>query len=261
MPLSPGRAIVLATALAVAAVPAPSPPRTWVEPVTGMPFVSIPAGTFEMGSPEREAGREPQERAHAVTLTRPFWIGAHEVTQAQWRTVMGTAPSHFRGDDLPVERVSWHDVQAFVARLSALSPGPRFRLPTEAEWEYACRAGSRTAYAWGDTLSLEEANVAVLERGALGGRRRTTPVATFRPNAWGLYDMHGNVWEWTEDAHCAYGTAPARDPVGRCNAATKVIRGGSWYFAADSARCGLRYTHRPKDVGFSLGVRVVRDVG
>lgn len=253
-------ALLCATlATSVGAQPgAPAPVRRWVEPVTGMALVAIPAGTFVMGSPSMESGREAQERPHVVTISRPFWIGVHEVTQAQWRVVMGTNPSHFRGDALPVERVSWPDAQAFLQRLGERSPGSRFRLPTEAEWEYACRAGAATAYAWGDRLSLEQANVATVTRNRLGGRQRTVAVGSFRPNAWGVFDMHGNVWEWTEDDHCAY-ASPARDPIGRCDAPHKVIRGGSWYFAADSARCALRYTHRPRDVGFSLGFRVVRD--
>lgn len=240
-------------------------PRTWVEESTGMAFVRIVPGSFTMGSPSDELGREAQEVAHAVAISRTFWLGRTEVTQAEWATVMGSNPSHFadRGGTHPVERVTWHDVQAFLRRLEQRAPGSRFRLPTEAEWEYACRAGSRTPYATGDTLGPTDANVTVVERIAGASahvvRRGTVPVASFAPNGWGLFDMHGNVWEWTADAHCPYPTGAAIDPTSTCDTPLKVIRGGSWYFEADSARCALRYTHHPQDLGFSLGFRVVRE--
>ncbi len=243
-----------------AAVAPSDDPARWVEPVTGMTFVRLPAGHFVMGSPADEPGREPQEVPHVVQLSRPTWMAAHEVTQAQWRAVMGTDPSHFRGDDArPVERVSWHDARAFAATLSQRTPGNHFRLPTESEWEHACRAGGTTPFAMGATLDASQANVGRLMGGRLDGRGQTVAVGTFPPNAWGLHDMHGNVWEWTDDAHCPYVLADARDPIGRCDSPHKVIRGGSWAFSADNARCALRYTHRPGDVGYSLGFRVVRD--
>jgi formylglycine-generating enzyme required for sulfatase activity len=188
-------------------------------------------------------------------------MALHEVTQGQWRAVMGTDPSHFRGDDArPVERVSWHDARAFAATLSQRSPGNRFRLPTEAEWEYACRAGSSMPFAFGRTLSTVQANIGPLEGVALGGRRQTTRVGAFAANPWGLHDMHGNVWEWVEDDHCSYPSGVVGDSPRQCGAALKVIRGGSWAFPAESARCALRYTHRPQDVGYSLGFRLVREV-
>lgn len=229
----------------------------WREPVTGMSFVEVPAGRFVMGTPDDEAEREAQERQHEVALSRPFWIGRFEVTQAEWRAVMGTTPSHFAGDTLPVENVSWFEVADFLRRLAARSPGSRFRLPSEAEWEYACRAGSAAPFASGLRLDPAQANVAASPDAAAGGR--TMPVGSFAPNAWGLHDMHGNVWEWTADEHCPYPLGTVTDPVAACGAALKVIRGGSWRFLADSARCGLRYTHRPQDVGPSLGFRVVRE--
>ena len=240
--------------------PALAPTGRWVEPITGMTFVEIPAGHFNMGSPVGERGRERQERRHEVVITRPFWMGVFEVTQAQWLRVMGENPSWFHeSGDLPVERVSWHEALEFAGRLTDLAPGSRFRLPTEAEWEYACRAGTDTAYHVGSTLTTSDANVT--ERPDVDVRMRggTTPAGLFPPNAWGLHDMHGNVWEWTRDDHCPYPEGPALNPSRACDSPVKVIRGGSWYFTAESARCALRYTHAPGDRGFSLGLRLVRE--
>ena len=198
-----------------------------------------------MGSPSDEAGREPSEAQHPVTIRKPFWMGKFEVTQAEWQAVMGGNPSSFHasGGDFPVEQVNWFEVHEFLKRLAARAPGNRFRLPTESEWEYACRAGTTTAYNTGSTLTREQANIAMSATTAPAERGQTTRVGSFPPNPWGLYDMHGNVWEWTDDD---------AGPL-------KIIRGGSWYFGADSARCALRYTHRPQDRGFSLGFRVVRE--
>jgi len=240
------------------------PPDVWTEPVTGMRFVRVSAGSFTMGTPLGVEDREAEEVPHRVTLTRTVYLGQFEVTQRQWAGVMGENPSHFQacGGGCPVERVSSLDIQAFIERL-ATQTGARFRLPTEAEWAYACRAGTATPYATGDPLTTDQANFngTFPNPGAPVGdyRKTTTPVGSFPPNAWGLYDMHGNVWEWTEDEHCPYPDRPVTDPVGRCAAETRVIRGGSWYFDANSARCGLRYDHRPQDSGFSLGFRLARD--
>ena len=235
--------------------------QRWTDPSTGMRFVRIDAGAFTMGSPGDEQGREARERQHQVILTRAFWLGAFEVTQAQWTKVMGANPSHFRsgGDSLPVEDVTWFEVHDFLDRLSAQSRDSRFRLPTEAEWEYACRAGTTTAYATGPSLPADAANVSTAAQGVAVNGGSTTVVGSFAPNAWGLYDMHGNVWEWTDDEPCEYTEGTATDPHNACGHPLKSIRGGSWYFAADSARCALRYTHRPADRGFSLGFRVVRE--
>ena len=214
-----------------------------------------------MGSPATEPGRETQEQAHQVTLTRPFWLGAFEVTQREWMTVMGTNPSRFidGGDLRPVENVSWLEVQAFLGRLADRSSGQRFRLPTEAEWEYACRAGTTSAYASGALLSHDAANFAISPESAARGEGSTRAVGSYAANPWGFFDMHGNVWEWTSDEYCPYANGEANDPAPACGAPLKVIRGGSWYFGADSARCALRYTHRPGDRGFSLGFRLVRE--
>lgn len=240
---------------------------TWSEPVTGMVFIELPPGRFAMGSPPSEPLREPGERLHPVEITRSYWIGRTEVTQAQWQRVMGGDPSRFGGvGELPVESVNWFEIEVFLERLAGLSPGNRFRLPTEAEWERACRAGSATAFAWGDVLVSERANFDASDPSPLSPRGsalgRPTPVASFPPNAWGLFDLHGNVWEWCADEPCPYPAATDTlevDPLGACGSRLKVIRGGSWHFAADSARCALRYTHAPSDRGSSLGFRVLRE--
>jgi formylglycine-generating enzyme required for sulfatase activity len=233
--------------------------------VTGAELVLIEAGSFTMGTPDGEVLREPQEELHRVELTRDFYLGRHEVTQEQWRRVMGSNPSRFTdcGPRCPVETVSHHDIERFLDRVVELG-GPRLRLPSEAEWEYACRAGSDTAFSRGPTLTTGQANFdgSTPYAGAPPGRRpaSTVSVGSFAANAWGLYDMHGNVWEWTSDRHCPY-EDDSRDPEPDCDSPLLVIRGGSWLYGADSARCGLRYTHRPQDDGPSLGFRLASDAG
>ena len=249
--------VICAVAAACAA------PRTdrWTEPTTGMIFAQIPAGEFVMGSPEREPGHEAGERQHRVRLTRPFLMSTTEVTERQWNALVSPG-ARVEHPDRPVVNVTWIDVQAFIARLNTLGRG-HFRLPTEAEWEYACRAGTTTAYNVGDTLTTDHANyngTFPLPGQAPGlNRNALTDAGSFAPNAWGLYDMHGNAWEWTSDAYCDY-TGDAVNPIAACDAPRKSIRGGSWRFNADSARCALRYTHRPEDRGDSLGFRLARDV-
>jgi formylglycine-generating enzyme required for sulfatase activity len=213
----------------------------------GIRLVWMPPGEFEMGS-------RADETLHHVRLSKGFWIGETEVTQGQWTRVMGHNPSHFKrcGPDCPVESVSFEDVLEFLDRLNAREGGG-FRLPTEAEWEYACRAGSKTPYATGETLPRSAARF---------DARSPVRVGSFPPNAWGLFDMHGNVWEWCSDWYGPYAGAVSEsesNPKGPRTGDKRVIRGGSFYFGADSCRCGLRYTHRPVDRGFSLGLRVARD--
>jgi formylglycine-generating enzyme required for sulfatase activity len=178
---------------------------------------------------------------------------------------MGENPSNFAdcGPRCPVEKVSYLRIQEFIRQLEKSSPGSRFRLPTEAEWEYACRAGTHTPFSTGHTLSTADAN--------FDGRypydgdppgtylKSTVPAGSYPPNPWGFYDMHGNVWEWCSDWYAPYPTGIDRDPKGPEVGELHVIRGGSWYFGADSARSGSRYTHRPQDDGFSLGFRLVRE--
>jgi len=241
--------LVRVAAVLLALLAAAAPVRR-VDPLTGMPFVLVPAGSFQMGTPATEADREPQEVLHTVTIVRPFYLAAHEMTQAEWAAVTGEKPSAHAGcDRCPVERITFRDVERMLTRLNARSGWPGFRLPTEAEWEYACRAGSSAAF--GASAAIDPARANYEGTGTVG-------VESFAANAWGLFDMSGNVWEWTSDDYAPYpgGTAPARAGY---TGDRKVIRGGSWRFGADSARCGLRYTHRPQDRGDSLGVRLAHD--
>ena len=265
----PGASLVLVavalTVIATLVVRAPEPDLapTWTERTTAMEFTLIQSGTFRMGTPLDEPFREPGEMPHEVRISRPFYLGRHEVTQDQWTRVMGGNPSAFQdcGPRCPVEQVSYLAVQDFLERLNNLA-GPGFRLPTEAEWEYACRAGGDLPFGHTSSLSSRDANINgnYPYNAPVGGfRKKPTPVGYFPPNAWGLFDMSGNVWEWVQDWHCPYPEGTVADPVGRCESPHRVIRGGSWLFDGASARCGLRYTHRPQDDGYSLGFRVARD--
>jgi formylglycine-generating enzyme required for sulfatase activity len=241
----------LAIAGAVLFVGAPAARRPATREVSGIPLVWLPPGEFEMGSPPGEDGRQPDETPHRVRLTRGFWLGVTEVTQGQWVGVVGRNPSHFSkcGPDCPVENVRFDDAREFIDRLNARSAGG-FRLPTEAEWEYACRAGSGEPYSTGKNIDRSAANF---------DGPATARVASFPPNAWGLFDMHGNVWEWCSDWYGPYDASTAVNPAGPVRGDKRVIRGGSFHFGADSCRCALRYTHRPADRGFSLGLRLARD--
>ena len=182
----------------------------------GMKFVWIRPGTFLMGSPEDEEDRWPRETQHQVKLTRGFYLGVHPVTQEQWQAVMGKNPSHFKGEkNLPVECVSWEDCQEYLQKLSS-KEGREYRLPTEAEWEYACRAGTTTPFHFGATISTDQANYngnTVYGQGKQGVvRKKTTPVGSFPANAWGLFDMHGNVWQWCADVLADYPNNAVVDP-------------------------------------------------
>lgn len=238
------------------------PESNWTDRIAGIEFIRVPAGSFTMGSPESESGREPQETPHLVHLTRAFYLGKYEVTQAQWTRVMGTNPSEFADcPSCPVERVSLRDVDDFIRRLNEQG-GPGYRLPTEAEWEYACRAGGTEPFGHSASLSSRDANIdgAYPYNAPKGGsRNRTTSAGYFAANDWGFFDMSGNVWEWTADRHCAYPAGEVTDPIGSCENDYHVIRGGSWKFDGNSARCGLRYTHRPQDLGPSLGFRLAHN--
>lgn len=223
--------------------------------VPNIEMLYIQGGTFIMGSPDSERGRDIDEGPqHRVTVQQGFYMGKYEVTQAQWQAVMGYNPSHFSHcDNCPVENVSWGDAQKFIRTLNALDGKYTYRLPSEAEWEYACRAGTTTAFAFGDSLSTEQAN--------LGGYHgdKTTPVGSFQPNRFGLYDMHGNVWEWCEDLyHHSYIGAPIDGGVWSSMQARneRVLRGGSWTLNDDLLRSASRgryvSTHRSSEDGFRL---------
>ncbi len=230
----------------------------------GMKFVLIPSGTFMMGSPSNEPKRDSDERQHRVTISKPFYMQTTEVTQGQWREVMGNNPSYFKncGDDCPVEKVFWNDVQGFIRKLNQKEGTNRYRLPTEAEWEYACRAGTATPFYFGDCLSTDQANyhgnypMPGCSKGEY--RKRTLPAGSFQPNAWGLYDMHGNVYEWCQDWYGEYPSGHATDPAGPSSGTYRVLRGGSWYNAAWFMRSADRYGYAPDFRSGDLGFRVAR---
>jgi len=216
-------------------------------------FVWIAPGTFDMGSPENEAGRKDDEIRHPVTLTNGFWMSKYEVTQQQWAVVMGENPSFLRGEDRPIENVSWDDVQRFLDRLNG-SEGTDFRLPTEAEWEYACRAGSSAAYCFGAV----EARLAEFGWYAENSDGQTHAVGQKKPNAWGLYDMHGNVTEWCQDWASVYDPGGAVDPTGPEWGTRRVGRGGSFAVVSEKCRAADRSAADPANRGADLGFRVCR---
>jgi formylglycine-generating enzyme required for sulfatase activity len=240
----------------------------WIEPATGMVFVLVPAGEFVMGSPASEAGREPQEVQHEVVISRPFYLGKFEVTQARWRAVMGSNPSVHQGQrfgdtgTLPVEHVSWGDCREFLSRLNQRVPGGGFRLPTEAEWEYACRAGTTTAYSFGDDPSKIDDYAWYVENA-----EKPQAIGKKKPNPWGLHDMHGNVAEWCSDYYDKdyYAKSPKADPKGPekgvlptdYNDFYRVIRGGCWLDEARACRSACRFRAMPHDPYRLIGFRVV----
>jgi len=254
-------------------------PEEWTNSI-GMKFRLIPAGSFMMGAVpgdgEAEADEKPQ---HRVEITRPFHIGAYEVTQEQWQRVMGNNPSYFKGSNLPVEQVSWNGAGSFCEKLSRMD-GERYRLPTEAEWEYAARGGDDgKKYVWGDQSmpivnGLKQANVAdvsakrkysdlTIFAGYDDGFTETSPVGSFAPNGYGLYDMAGNVWEWCSDWYNRgyYGTtASLRDPKGPEQGVVRVHRGGSWHIVPGYLRSSSRYGDSPDYRLAYRGFRILRDV-
>jgi len=230
-------------------------------------LVLVPAGRFRMGSPVEEKDREADEKQHWVMISRPFYFGKYEVTQEQWEKVMGANPSVFKAAKSPVENFSWDDFQEFLKKLNALCPcpfspapavgaglkpapttdeagaRPRFRLPTEAEWEWACRAGTRTRFCSGDA-DESLADCAWLDANSGG---TTHPVGEKKPNAWGLFDMHGNVWEWCADWYGEYagGRMPVQDPDGPATGPSRVLRGGSWCLNPGNCRAAVRRRSSP----------------
>jgi formylglycine-generating enzyme required for sulfatase activity len=231
----------------------------------GMQFVLIPAGKFFMGSPSDEPERKNNEKQHEVRISKPFYLQTTEASQTQWKKVMGENPSSFKdcGENCPVEHVSWYMIQEFIIKLNKMESTNKYRLPTEAEWEYSCRAGTKTPYFTGDCISTDQANyhgnytTKDCPRGQY--RRKTIKAGSFRPNAWGLYDMHGNVWEWCQDWYGEYPTGPITDPKGPDKAQYRVLRGGSWNVGAKVTRSAHRYWSYPGISGYDIGFRVAMD--
>ena len=214
-------------------------------------MVFIPAGKFKMGSPETEKGRQKNETQHDVTLTKSFLIGKYEVTQEQWEALMGKNPSVNLGTKLPVTNVSWVECQEFIKVLNLKTNG-EYRLPTESEWEYSCRAGTNTATAFGETSTSKDANY---DESKID---KPVAVGSYKPNAFGLYDMHGNVWEWCSDWFANYPEGPLSDPVGPKEGVRRVVRGGSFnYFYVLNIRSSYRGdfnvpSSRTTGIGFRL---------
>jgi formylglycine-generating enzyme required for sulfatase activity len=222
---------------------------------TGAELVLIPAGEFTMGTPASEAERGGDEVPHRRQIRQPFYLGANEVTQAQWRKVMGSNPSAFRGDDLPVEQVSWEDCQQFLTKV-----GGGLRLPSEAEWEYACRAGTTTPFAFGTTIMPAQVNYDgnyPYGRASKGlYRERTVAAGSLPSNAWGLHEMHGNVMEWCQDGYEAYPGSGTEEPARAAGA--RVLRGGGWSGHAIFCRAASRLRSVPGDRSNFVGLRLAR---
>ncbi|MBI1387506.1 MAG: SUMF1/EgtB/PvdO family nonheme iron enzyme [bacterium] len=224
-----------------------------------MEFIRIEPGTFLMGSPPSEKDRDDIEGPqHKVTLTRPFYMSATEVTQGQWTALIKSNPSKFQGDPaLPVEQVTWELAQAFIEKMNQLGAGV-YRLPTEAEWEYACRAGTSTRYFWGDDLYYTD--MAPYAWYDTVSDWSTHPAGMKKPNAWGLYDMAGNVSEWCSDVYAPYPAEAQTGPTGPAEGGVHVRRGGSYYNFGWDCRCASRNVQSPPPGQLSiLGLRLVRE--
>ena len=211
-------------------------------------MVLIPDGTFKMGSPVYEKGRHPSELQHEVTISKAFYMGKYEVTQEQWQSLMGNNPSVVKGAKLPVTNVSWEECQEFIKELNEKTKGG-YRLPTEAEWEYACRAGTMKAYSFGNNIIKSDANIA---------GSSTKVVGSYKPNSFGLFDMHGNIWEWCEDWDGAYLGGAVTNPKGPVNGNNRVLRGGSFNEVGSYARSSSRSYHSPNIRFGSVGFRLAR---
>jgi len=221
----------------------------------GLKMLRVESGTFTMGSPASESGRDSDEVQHAATITKEYWLGKYEVTQGEWSAVMGSAPSNFKGNNrLPVEQVSWGDAMAFCQKLTEtersagrLPEGYVYTLPTEAQWEYACRAGSTAAYAGDlDAMAWYDGNSGY----------KTHPAGSKLANAWGFHDMHGNVSEWCSDWYGDYAAGSITDPTGPSQGSFRVLRGGSWGSNASYCRSAGRRRFNPVFRSYRLGFRL-----
>ena len=252
---------------------------TSVPSAGGLEMVWCSPSTFQMGSPESESGRQADESQHTVTLTLGFWLGKYEVTQAQWKRVMGTDIRQQRdkyvpnkslrgeGSRYPVHYVSWEEAMEFCSKLSELErragrlpDGFAFLLPTEAQWEFACRANAKSATTYGDQFSSHLANFDgqyPYNHGSSGrDLHRMVQVGKYRPNEWGLYDVHGNVEEWCLDWYGPYGDNNAEDPIGPLTGEKRVVRGGSWLDPGVKMRCADRSYLDPQMASYSVGFRL-----
>lgn len=206
-------------------------------------------GKYLMGSPEYEPERYDYENQHEVTLTKGFWLADTACSQELWQAVMETNPSRFKGARKPVENVSWDDCMKFIQRLNSFFNGVSFSLPTEAQWEYACRAGTTTPFSFGRNITTEQVNYngdypyTIGEKGL--NRQQTVEIKSLPPNQWGLYEMHGNVWEWCSDWFGEYATGSAVDPVGPAEGSYRVIKGGSSFSSGGNCRCACRSRSDP----------------
>jgi formylglycine-generating enzyme required for sulfatase activity len=220
-------------------------------------FCWCPGGTFKMGSPADAPGSERNEPQFEVSLTQGYWLQQTELTQAQYELLMGTNPAHFRGEANPVESVTFAEAKEFCRRLSELPPeknsGNLYRLPTEAEWEYACRAGSTTGFSFGDDEALME-DYGWFNRNS---SRTTHPVGLKKPNDWGLHDLHGNVGEWCGDYYGEYPAGPVTDPGGPESGGQIAVRGGGWFFVPQNARSAHRDAYPATARYAGLGFRLV----
>ncbi|WP_406657418.1 formylglycine-generating enzyme family protein [Methanolobus sp. ZRKC2] len=224
----------------------------------GMEFVKIPAGEFIMGSPENESYRDGDEGPqHLVTVSNEFYLGAYEVTQAQWKEIMDSEPFYFEGDDLAAEKISWNNAIKFIEELNRIEETHKYRLPTEAEWEYAARAGTTTAFSFGDDTA-ELTNYAWYDANS---EDKIHSVGLKEPNSWGLYDMHGNVAEWVQDEyHSNYFKAPTDSSEWTGGVDRRVFRGGSWMSDDVNCRSADRNDISPGSRKEYIGFRVVKEV-
>ena len=233
---------------------------TYISNSLGMNFRLIPAGTFVMGSPTDELGRESDETQYTVTISNPFYIQTTEVTQGQWKMIMGNNPSYSIdcGYNCPVENVSWEDAESFIIALNAMGEGT-YTLPTEAQWEYAARAGSNTAFAYGDISNTStDSNLNILGWYNSNSDSTTHAVAQKQANAWGLYDIHGNVMEWCMDWYGFYPSGSIIDPIGALSGSNRVLRGGGRSNNSKDCRLSRRRNFSPDYKSYTIGIRLLR---